>query len=671
MALPSAAGAAGSRLGPSITAINTWSRGSAVAYDSKNSVYLVVSAFGSGPLRGRFVTADGALVGTEFLVQPLGDTHFPQLAYSPDANAGAGGFLVTWHQTESFGATPHARLVSYVAGNPVIGADLLLAPEGSFWEQAAHVAYSTTSREFLVTWRGPGIRAQRVSILGTKLGGLIPVTATPNYRDPSVAYNPNTNEFLIVFSGWDNTSALVSARRIAAGTGALLGAETLIQRASGTYITELSYNPATNRFLAAWYQPGGTFGRVLDAAGNPVTGIMTLSTRFTAYDGLGLDYNTQSGTFMMVSQDQLGYQNGAVELSANGVPDGIGFIATDTVTNRGNFYPQIAARSNAPQFLMSTATSFAVTTVQRLQSSATSGPGAATLRSPLGIIGSPVPTFIWNPVSGATYYQLYVNDGSGQTRVKQWYTAQAIGCASGTCATNPDIPLTTGAGAWWVQAWSPAGYGPWSAPGHFTLLPLPNGLALISPQGLLAQTTPTFTWSASSVATHYQLFVTDSIRGGRIDKWYTFVEAGCATGTGTCTVSPGVELSAGWGLWWVRAWNVRGYGPWSNGISIGVPWRPPSAISAVTETKPYVRYKWRAANGATLYQLFVRDSHGVNRIDQWYTASEAGCSGGATCEVVAWAAAMAAGDATVWVRAWNPNPAAPYSPWSSPAVFTY
>jgi hypothetical protein len=364
-----AAAQTASRLGASITAISSVVKGSAVAYDSRNSIYLVVSAYGD--LNGRFVSATGDLIGVPFTIQSgaAGFTHFPGVAYSPDANGGAGGFLVAWHQSITNGAVVHARMVS---SSGVLGPESQISADGSWWEACVDIAYSTASREFLVTWQAAGIRAQRVGINGEALGANIFVTGTDYHRDPSVAYNPATNEFMVVYSGADAVSAYAAARRVSPGSGALLGTETLLNRAGGTYITEVSYNPSTNQYLAAWYQ-GGTFGRLLDAAGNVVSNVLLLSTRFTAYDGLGIDYNTSSGTFMLVSQDQSSYQDGAVELSGTGAVPDVGFVATDAATTVGNFYPKVAARSGKAEWLLSTATSFSATTVQRLQSTASGG----------------------------------------------------------------------------------------------------------------------------------------------------------------------------------------------------------------------------------------------------------------------------------------------------------
>src|SRR5262245_38253697 len=135
------------RIGPSVTAIAGAVRGSNSAYDYKNGQYLVVSAYGG--LNGVFVTADGA-IGVPFAI-PTGDfAHFPGVAYSPDLFGGAGGFLVTWHQSFGTGALVHARLVtaSGVLGPEIVQPGCTLcavSTGGSYWESVADVAYSTAS----------------------------------------------------------------------------------------------------------------------------------------------------------------------------------------------------------------------------------------------------------------------------------------------------------------------------------------------------------------------------------------------------------------------------------------------------------------------------------------------------------------------------------------------
>ena len=99
------------RIGPSMTAISGVVRGSSVAYDSVDNMYFVVSAHGN--LNGRFISADGTLLGQVAIQSAtIGFSQYPGVAYSPDAFGGAGGFLVSWHQSVGTGAVVHARMVS-------------------------------------------------------------------------------------------------------------------------------------------------------------------------------------------------------------------------------------------------------------------------------------------------------------------------------------------------------------------------------------------------------------------------------------------------------------------------------------------------------------------------------------------------------------------------------
>jgi hypothetical protein len=362
-----AAAQTASRIGPSTTAVVGAVRGTSSAYDYKNGQYLVVSAYGG--LTGVFVTADGA-AGAPF-VMPTGDfAHFPGVAYSPDLFGGAGGFLVTWHQSFGKGALVHARLVTT---SGALTPDIQVSAGGSFWEAAADVAYSTASKEFLVVWQGIGITAQRIDLNGQPIGTNLQVTPAAYRRDPAVVYNPTTNQFMVGYGGEDGVSPFAGFQRVAAGSGALVGPETIVGRARGVYIAEVAYNSTTNQFVVAWYQ-GGTYAVLVDANGNVVSNATLLSTTVTAYDALGIDYNASSRTFLMVSHRSDSQQDGAVELSGAGLVPDAPIIATDAAPpTAGNFYPKVSSRAGKPEWLLTTATGFGATTVQRLGSTATGG----------------------------------------------------------------------------------------------------------------------------------------------------------------------------------------------------------------------------------------------------------------------------------------------------------
>jgi hypothetical protein len=183
-------------------------------------------------------------------------------------------------------------------------------------------------------------------------------------------------------------------------------------------------------------------------------------------------------------------------------------------------------------------------------------------------------------VAGATYYYMYVSDSGAAGKIAQWYTATQAGCASGTgtCSVTPSTTLAAGSAQWWIQTWNSClggSYGPWSDPKAFTVpgggcTSPPAAATLVSPSGTVSYITPTYTWNAVACATYYQLYVSDSSASGKIAQWYTASEAGCAAGTGTCSVTPGTALAAGSAQWWIQTYGVAGNGPWSSGMAFTI-----------------------------------------------------------------------------------------------------
>ena len=288
-----------------------------------------------------------------------------------------------------------------------------------------------------------------------------------------------------------------------------------------------------------------------------------------------------------------------------------------------------------------------------------SPPPAATLVSPSGAIWEAYPTYKWNAVPDATWYFLWVNDATGP-RIREWYTAERAGCpsGSGTCSVTPPIKLAWGAHKWWIQTWSSAGYGPWSPAMNFSVTPA----TLVSPSGSITDPTPTYTWNAVPVSTWYLLWFDDSA-GNKIQKWYTATQAGCPSGTGTCSVTPDIPLSAGPGRWWIETWINGREGPWSPAMNFTL--TPPPAATLISPSGTICTanptYTWKAVPDATWYYLWVENATGT-KIQRWYRASDAGCpEGTGTCSVTS-NFSLATGPAKWCVQAYNSVGSGPWSP---------
>src|SRR5437899_597986 len=273
----------------------------------------------------------------------------------------------------------------------------------------------------------------------------------------------------------------------------------------------------------------------------------------------------------------------------------VGVGATQAVTVR--FSPTLAATASVS--LTFTANGASLTRLVTGLGAASAPPGAATLVAPSGSIASTTPTFSWNAVASATQYMLWVDDSSGG-RLRTTYTGAQAGCASGTgtCSMVSSATLNPGAGQWWIVTSSASGSGPWSSGMTFTVAgtPPPPAATIVAPSGSLARGTPTFTWNAAGSATAYMPWVDDS-SGGRSRATYTAAQAGCASGTGPCSVAPGLVLNPGAGQWWVVTSNTSGSGPWSSGLTFTVAGTPPRPAATLAAPAGSIVTRTPAASG--------------------------------------------------------------------------
>ncbi len=358
-----------------------------IGYDSTNGVYLVVT--GNGFIQGQFVAPSGAMLGAPFQINSTDYAQTPRVSYSAPANA----FLVTWHATVGNVAVIRGRLIRYgagaVTGDINISYDAVL-PSSSYWEIAPAVTSSTATGEFIVAWTGnyPGsvdIFFRRVASNGTPQGPPTQLSAGGNWeRDPSVAYNAATNEYLVAYTGYTSYS-YVQVVRVQPGTGAVLGQET-IGTAGAIYVPEVDYNSLTGKYFVTWYAGSpvpGMYGRVVSAGGLPEGSVVPVSTSYFAYDANDLAFNHVTGTYLMVTHGG-SIEDAAVEITGAGTPFNQ-FIVTNS-GGTGNFNPRVVNSMSQPQWMLATSRSFATLSGQFVAGPSGGGqpaPPAATPAAPV------------------------------------------------------------------------------------------------------------------------------------------------------------------------------------------------------------------------------------------------------------------------------------------------
>jgi len=295
-------------------------------------------------------------------------------------------------------------------------------------------------------------------------------------------------------------------------------------------------------------------------------------------------------------------------------------------------------------------------------------PSESTLVSPYGAINDYTPTYTWNTVDNATWYYLWVNGPAGNV-IKKWYRDSDVNAGSTSSITPPQV-LLPGDYTWWIQTYNNYDYGPWSDLMEFEVIApsAPPGTAtLTSPSGSITDCTPDYIWEEVSGATWYYLWV-NGPTGNVIKKWYKSADV-CSSGT--CSITPSVQLVNGAHKWWVRAWNSAGYGSWSTGMNFTVSGCVcTTAPGAATLTSPTGNitdstptYTWEEEGCATWYRLWVNDSSG-KVFARWYKSADV-CSGG-ICSTMP-STVLANDNHTWWIRTWNSEG---YGPWSSGMNFS-
>src|SRR6476469_4090352 len=180
----------------------------------------------------------------------------------------------------------------------------------------------------------------------------------------------------------------------------------------------------------------------------------------------------------------------------------------------------------------------AATTIALSPVAAQAGVKAPTGLAPTGPVSTSTPTFTWNRVSGATAYQIVVDDSSS-------FNSPLISTATANNKFVPTTNLPDGQIFWQVKAQTPSGSSSWSSASATiapTAAPTPvspvGGVTLSQPDS-----PPLFTWSAVTGAASYEI---------QVDNAVTWPSPTVFTATGTSYFVDTPQAPGTW-FWRVRA----------------------------------------------------------------------------------------------------------------------
>ncbi len=247
------------------------------------------------------------------------------------------------------------------------------------------------------------------------------------------------------------------------------------------------------------------------------------------------------------------------------------------------------------------------------------------------------------------------------------------------CTYSLPYFLSDGNYAWQVQPEINGVYGNQSTSLAFSVrdesYELPGKGVGISPNGTNETNPVTLTWQADPYGARYYLWV-NPLDGGEHwkDDTITASQAGCASGTGTCSYNIPITLSSGQYRWWVLPINSQGdYTLWSDpldfsvGSTVQVPATPIGESPIDISVNNPVIFFWKQAmdNWPTSFQINLTPAASSGAISQTFSESEAVCSplenNLALCGYT-WPSNLANGEYIWQIKAMNSAGSSPMSP---------
>lgn len=200
------------------------------------------------------------------------------------------------------------------------------------------------------------------------------------------------------------------------------------------------------------------------------------------------------------------------------------------------------------------------------------------------------PNITWNPIDGATKYEVWIKNQS--TNVNPY---RVVTVNSNSYLTNTDFGI--GRYNVWVRAGNDAGWGPWSGQFNFQVN---TRVTVNDPGRFLGTHRPTLTWQALPGAARYDIWINNKSAGVSQVIRNTNV-------TGT-SFTPSSDLPIGTYEAWVRGVDASGIpGTWSTTVLFNV---VPAPVVTQGNNSTFDRsplLAWQQLNGAVKYEVFLRN----------------------------------------------------------------
>ena len=245
-----------------------------VVYNSTSGQFLVVWLVriddSTSAVHGQRFSADGEPLGGNFPIGTGGVAFPPATRPRVAWNSQGNEYLVAWDSRDN-GGTFHGQRVS--PDGSLLGNRLDLIVTGAP-NEGMDLAYNPTPNEYLIIWSDrrepdpdyPQVYARRLSTTGSPLASEFFVCPKANpgvcdgqsQRQPAVAYNPQSQEYLAVWQDFRRGSTGVLSidivgRRISVAGVPLGGKIVIVNPDAGTQtLPDVAANNVSNEYMVVW-----------------------------------------------------------------------------------------------------------------------------------------------------------------------------------------------------------------------------------------------------------------------------------------------------------------------------------------------------------------------------------------------------------------------------------
>ncbi len=279
-----------------------------VAYNTTDNEYLVAwqdkAASNNTLIAARRVTADGVPNATKLLygVTTLYEHTMPVLVYDPNANH---YLLVWWNSTDA-----NIEGAILTPDGLAVGGLLMIANDGQY----PKVAYNSHTFSYLVIYfSGGDIYSQPIAGDGSLAGAAsIVVDDPPGLHSYELAFDSHDHEYLAVWTDTRNSAELdVFARRVGENGSSLGSVITIADAPEEQYYPVVVYNPNVNQYLVVWYDfrnsvasGGDIYGQRLKGDGSLAEqGNFAISNRPGVQQNPVAAFSTVSNQYLVVWED--------------------------------------------------------------------------------------------------------------------------------------------------------------------------------------------------------------------------------------------------------------------------------------------------------------------------------------------------------------------------------